>query len=211
MLGKQVWLHYVANAKFLLEKKRILETAQTSKVLQEIRAKVDWEMRKEGQTSQMPFSFANQPTCCAEWGWPNDAEHHERVIELIKAYTKSIGWNWRIRNVIESNLLVEHHGIGSRIDDFKGCKQYSGILMKQYEAVLIKGDPDGKRSKEVSKGKVHELKKDKKPVPEKKQKEKDKKKDKKDKKDKEKNGKKDKKDSDDDDKAPEGEEEQYDI
>jgi len=76
-------------------------------------------------------------------------------------------------------LLPEHHGIGVRMDDFIGCKQYSGILVKEYQAVYAKGDKDAaKQSKQsqkeysaMKKGEGYQYKeKEKKPVKEKKEK-----------------------------------------
>lgn len=51
-----------------------------------------------------------------------------------------VGWKFRVRNVIEPNLLKDHHGIGVRIDELKDSKQWSGVISKTYEAVYAKGD-----------------------------------------------------------------------
>jgi len=88
----------------------------------------------------MPFSYCEQNHACREWGWPEDDYHQELVISTLKLFFIQTGYVWKIRNVQEANLLPEHHGIGVRIDDFKPCRQYSGVLEKQYESVAVKGD-----------------------------------------------------------------------
>eukprot|EP01124_Arcella_intermedia_P034745 TRINITY_DN8668_c0_g2_i2.p2 TRINITY_DN8668_c0_g2~~TRINITY_DN8668_c0_g2_i2.p2 ORF type:complete len:216 (-),score=43.27 TRINITY_DN8668_c0_g2_i2:140-736(-) len=133
-------------------KQRLLNKPEDSAVLRKIKAKVSAGVSKPGQAQQCPFSFSEQYECCREWGWPEDEYHGDRVIDILKAYLRTLGYTWKIRNVIESNLLPEHHGIGQRIDDFKVGKQYSGVIEKIYQAVANKGDKDAaKQIKESQK------------------------------------------------------------
>jgi len=151
--------------KYFAEKKRILANVEGSVVFQAIRDHISYEMHRPGQHAQIPFSFNDQYRACIEWGWPQDPEYYERVIMLVMAYLKTLEWKFRIRNIQESNLLPEHHGIGSRIDDQKVGKQWSGILVKQYDSVLAKGDKDVQKAKKIEKGNVTALPKQKSKAP----------------------------------------------
>lgn len=68
-----------------------------------------------------------------EWGWTQDEAHWKLVIQVVVEFIKTVcHYNWKIRNVIESNILPEHHGIGDRYEDLIICPTYVGILTKEY-------------------------------------------------------------------------------
>lgn len=51
---------------------------------------------------------------------------------IIDFFNRILGWKWRIRDVVESNMLSDHHGYGDRQEDLKGCVSYCGVVMKTY-------------------------------------------------------------------------------
>lgn len=81
----------------------------------------------------------NKPVLTSsEWGWPQDEDHWKRVIQVVVEFIKTVcHYNWKIRNVIESNVLPEHHGIGDRYEDLIVCPTHVGILTKEC-ALLLK-------------------------------------------------------------------------
>jgi hypothetical protein len=55
------------------------------------------------------------------------------VIQVVVEFIKTVcRYNWKIRNVIESNAIAEHHGIGDRYDDLIICPTCVGVMTKEY-------------------------------------------------------------------------------
>jgi len=128
-------------ATFQNEKRRILNAHEQWGVFKKIKTKIDVDSKRPGHHTQCPFSFNEADKACAEWGWPNDEAHQDLTLKVVMEYLmKYLGWKFRVKNTVEANLLKDHHGIGSRIDDLKESKQWSGTLNKHYDVLFNKGE-----------------------------------------------------------------------
>ena len=51
-----------------------------------------------------------------------------RLWELF--LVEKLGFKWDVRDVVDSNLLADHHGYGDTHEDLKPCPSYCGKLTK---------------------------------------------------------------------------------
>jgi len=119
---------------------------ESSPYLCAIKKRVEEKTARAGQGTQTPFTIETMDQGCAEWGWANDATHWAQVIVVCQDFmNRKLGFKFRIRDVVDANLLSDHHGIGDRHEDVKNIPQYCGVLLKTFDAAFTPADKDGKK------------------------------------------------------------------